>query len=91
MVVFDGDFDKAIASLIIAQGAAAMGQPVTMFFTFWGLSIIRKPDVKLAKQGAAKLFDQMLPRGTAKLNLSKMNFGGIGRNLMKKNYAQQPS
>lgn len=84
MVVFDGDFDKAIASLIIAQGAAAMGQPVTMFFTFWGLSIIRKPDVKLAKQGAAKLFDQMLPRGTAKLNLSKMNFGGIGRNLMKK-------
>ena len=50
MIVFSGDLDKAIASFIIANGAAAMGRKVTMFFTFWGLNIIRRPEkVKIKK------------------------------------------
>ncbi len=83
IVVFDGNFDKAIASLIIAQGAAAMGQPVTMFFTFWGLNIIKRPDVKLHKKGTDKLFDVVLPHGAQKLPLSTLNMMGMGRGLMK--------
>lgn len=83
LVVFDGDYDKAIASLIIAQGAAAMGQPVTMFFTFWGLSVIKKPGVKLHKTGLAKAFDMVLPNSATKLPLSKMNFLGAGRAMIK--------
>lgn len=84
IVVFDGDFDKAIASLIIAQGAAAMGQPVTMFFTFWGLNVIKKSGVKLHKKGFAKMFDMALPHGAQKLPLSKLNLLGAGRSMMKK-------
>ena len=89
-VVFSGDLDKAIASFIMANGAAAMGRPVTMFFTFWGVSILRKPEkVRIKKSLIGKMFSLMLPRGSKKLGLSRMNFGGIGakmiRAVMKKN------
>ena len=50
MIVFSGDLDKAIASFIIANGAAAMGRKVTMFFTFWGLNIIRRPEKVKSKK-----------------------------------------
>ena len=87
MVVFDGDLDKALASLIIATGAAAMGKKVTMFFTFWGLNVLKKNKVK--KHGVAKMFDMMLPSGADKLPLSTMNMGGLGskmiKSVMKKN------
>ena len=84
MVVFDGDFDKALASFIIANGAAAMGRPVTMFFTFWGLNILRKNrKVRVSKTFVEKMFGMMMPRGTAKLALSKMNMGGLGTKMMK--------
>ncbi|MCX7695305.1 MAG: FAD-dependent oxidoreductase [Caloramator sp.] len=89
MVVFSGDLDKAIASFIIANGAAAMGRPVTMFFTFWGLNILRKDTaVTVNKTFIEKMFAKMMPRGSKKLSLSKMNMGGIGakmiRGIMKK-------
>jgi len=89
-VVFSGDLDKAIASFIMANGAAAMGRPVTMFFTFWGVSILRKPEkVRAKKSLIGKIFGFMMPRGSKKLKLSRMNFGGIGakmiRAVMKKN------
>ena len=84
MVIFDGDFDKALASFIIANGAAAMGRPVTMFFTFWGLNILRKHNkVKVKKTAVEKMFGAMMPRGTAKLALSKMNMLGMGTRMMK--------
>ena len=88
MVVFSGDLDKAIASFIIANGAASMGKKVTMFFTFWGLTILRKPvKVKTAKDFMGTMFGMMLPRGSKKLTLSKMNMMGMGgkmiRGLMK--------
>lgn len=85
IIVFDGDFDKALASFIIANGAAAMGRPVTMFFTFWGLNILRKANsVPVQKSLLEKMFGVMMPRGAGKLKLSKMNMGGLGTAMMKK-------
>lgn len=88
MVVFSDDLDRAIAAFIIANGAASMGRKVTMFFTFWGLNIIKKPKKsKLKKALIPKMFGMMLPRGSKKLKLSQMNMAGIGpkmiRGLMK--------
>ena len=84
MVVFSGDLDKALASFIIANGAAAMGRQVTMFFTFWGLNILRRHDkVKVKKSFIEKMFGAMMPRGTKKLTLSKMNMMGMGSAMMK--------
>lgn len=84
MVVFSGDLDKAIASFIIATGAASMGKEVTMFFTFWGLNILkRKEKPKVKKNIIEKMFDFMLPSNTEKLPLSKMNMGGMGPKMIK--------
>ena len=88
-IVFSGDLDKTIASFILANGAASLGRNVTMFFTFWGLNILRKPGkVKVAKNFIEKMFGIMLPRGTTKLGLSRMNMFGAGpkmiRAIMKK-------
>ncbi len=88
MVVFSGDLDKAIASLIIANGAAASGRKVTMFFTFWGLTVIRKQSPQpISKSIIGRMFDMMLPRSSRKLRLSQMNMLGAGpkmiRGLMK--------
>ena len=87
MVVFSGDLDKAIAAFIIANGALIMGKKVTMFFTFWGLSILKKKN--LAKKSfIEKMFAMMLPKNSQDLPVSKMNFFGIGakmiRSVMKK-------
>lgn len=85
IIVFDGDLDKVLASFIIANGAAAMGRPVTMFFTFWGLNALRKPrKVRVKKPFVEKMFGFMMPRGTTKLKLSKMNMLGMGTKMMKK-------
>lgn len=88
MVVFSGDLDKAIASFIIANGAASMGRKVTLFFTFWGLNILRRPEpVSVRKNLISAMFGMMMPRGSTKLGLSRMNMGGMGaamiRGLMK--------
>ncbi|MCR4561703.1 MAG: FAD-dependent oxidoreductase [Bacilli bacterium] len=84
IIVFDGDMDKVLASFVIANGALAMGRPVTMFFTFWGLTALRKPKkVKVKKTFIEKMFGFMLPRGARKLKLSKMNMGGMGSKMMK--------
>lgn len=91
MIVFSGDLDKALAAFILANGAAAMGDQVTMFFTFWGLNIIRKP--KKVRTGGKSflqsMFGRMMPRGPGKLGLSKMNFCGLGAPLMKMVMRQQ--
>lgn len=84
MVVFSGDLDKAIASFIIANGAAASGKKVTMFFTFWGLNIIRKPEkVQVHKNLIGKMFGKMMPRGSRRLSLSKMNMMGMGAKMIR--------
>lgn len=84
MIIFDGDLDKALAAFIIANGSVAMGNKVNMFFTFWGLNILRKSEkVKVKKDIISKMFGFMMPRGSKKLGLSKMNFLGAGSKMMK--------
>lgn len=83
IVVFSNDLDKALASFIIANGAKASGKDVTMFFTFWGLNILRKSNVSVKKGIIDKMFGVMMPKGAEKLTLSKMNMGGIGSAMMK--------
>ena len=96
IVVFSGDFDRAMAAFVIANGAAAMGSEVTMFFTFWGLNILRKPErVEAEKSFVEKMFGWMMPRGADRLNLSQMNMGGIGKRMIqgimrKKNVTSLP-
>lgn len=85
IIVFSGDLDKVLASFIIANGAAAMGRPVTMFFTFWGLNVLRKREKQNVKKPFMDaMFGAMMPRGTSKLTLSRMNMGGMGTAMMKK-------
>ena len=83
IVVFSNDLDKALASFIIANGAKASGKEVIMFFTFWGLNILRKSNVNVKKGFIDKMFGMMMPKGAEKLTLSKMNMGGIGSIMMK--------
>ena len=87
IILFSGEFDKVMAALIIANGAAAMGDDVTIFCTFWGLNVLRKRD-KVAsdtkKSTLQAMFGKMMPKGTKRLGLSKMNFAGAGEPLMRK-------
>ncbi len=84
IIVFSGDLDKAIASFIIANAAASMGRKVSMFFTFWGLNVLRKPKKQnVAKDFISKMFEMMMPRGSEKLKLSNMNMLGIGPKLIR--------
>lgn len=84
LVVFSNDLDKVLASFIIANGAAASGKQVTMFFTFWGLNVLRKPEnVKVKKNLVEKMFGLMMPKGAQKLILSKMHMAGMGTWMMK--------
>ena len=91
LIVFSGDLDKVLAAFVIANGAAAMGDDVTMFFTFWGLNALRKPTGPKAngKSFLQGMFGRMMPRGPDKLGLSKMNFGGIGARMMKRVMRQE--
>lgn len=85
IIVFSGDMDKVLASFVIANGAAAMGRPVTMFFTFWGLNVLRKTEkVNVKKPPVDAMFGMMMPQGVNKLKLSKMNMGGLGTAMMRK-------
>ena len=85
IVVFSQDLDKAMAAFIIAQGAKAMGKDVSLFFTFWGLNILRKAkSPKVKKSFMEKMFGKMMPKGTKKLPTSKMNMAGMGPKMMKK-------
>lgn len=84
IIVFSDDLDKALASFVIANGAAAMGRKVTMFFTFWGLSVIKNPKAKgVEKDLIGKMFGMMLPKSSKALALSKMNMGGLGPRMMR--------
>ncbi len=84
LIVFSGDLDKVLASFIIANGAASMGRPVTMFFTFWGLNALRKSEkISVNKSIIEKMFGFMMPRGSKKLKLSKMHMAGMGTKMMR--------
>lgn len=83
-ILFSDDLDKALATFVLANGAAATGEKVTIFFTFWGLNVIkkdRKPPVK--KDFFGRMFGMMLPSGSRNLKLSKMNMCGAGPKMMR--------
>jgi len=84
IVLFSGDYDKAMAAYIIANGAAAFDHEVTIFHTFWGLNALRKEELIPVKKGfMEKMFGKMMPRGADKMGLSKMNLAGFGPKLIK--------
>lgn len=84
LVVFSGDMDKTIAAFIIATGAAAIGLEVSMFFTFWGLSAVKRQKVYTDKNLLQKGFTALLPGGVNEMGLSQMNFFGAGAAIMRK-------
>ena len=84
MVLFSGDFDKAMAAFIIANGGVAMDMKVTIFATFWGLDVLKKSSFTTSGRGfLERMVLAMRPKGPGKLGTSKMNFGGLGPRLFK--------
>ncbi|YCT45994.1 DsrE/DsrF/DrsH-like family protein [Staphylococcus pseudintermedius] len=86
IVLFSGDLDKAIAAMIIANGAKAAGRDVSVFFTFWGLNALKKTiqrETQVNKKGIAKMFDWMLPKQPEKMPISKFNMLGLGNFMMR--------
>ncbi|MGE7601649.1 DsrE/DsrF/DrsH-like family protein [Peribacillus sp. NPDC097675] len=84
IILFSGDYDKAMAAYIIANGAAAYDHEVTIFHTFWGLNALRKDESLTLKKGfLEKMFGKMMPRGADKMGLSNMNFAGMGPKMIK--------
>ncbi len=92
MVIFSGDLDRLLAAFIIANGAAAMDVPVTMFFTFWGINVLRCEGITQTvkkKTLTENMFCKLMPRGPEKVRLSKMNMAGFGTSLMKREMAKK--
>lgn len=84
LILFSDDLDKALATFVLANGAAATGQKVTVFFTFWGLNVLKKVQKpKVKKDIFGKMFGMMLPSSSLKLKLSKMNMFGMGSRMMR--------
>lgn len=84
IILFSGDYDKAMAAYIIANGAAAYDHKVTIFHTFWGINAVRKQQAVPVKKGLLeKMFGWMMPRGAEKLGLSKMQMLGMGPKMIK--------
>ena len=81
--MFSDDLDKALATFVLANGAAATGQKVTIFFTFWGLNVIKKLHKPKVEKDIGKMFGTMLPSSSLKLKLSKMSMGGMGGKMMR--------
>ena len=84
LIVFSDDLDRALASFVLANGAAATGHKVTMFFTFWGLNVIKKQQKPaVTKDIMGRMFGWMMPSSSRKLKLSKMHMGGMGTAMMR--------
>jgi peroxiredoxin family protein len=85
ILVMSSDLDKVLAALVIANGAAAMEMPVTIFFAFWGINALRREEPMRLKKGLVeRMFGLMMPRGLSRLKLSRMNMGGMGTFMMKR-------
>ncbi|ADO59273.1 MULTISPECIES: DsrE/DsrF/DrsH-like family protein [Paenibacillus] len=84
LLMFSGDYDKAMAGLILANTARELDVEVTMFFAFWGLSLVRDPDKMTLEDKTIyeKLMDLMTPKGPEALPLSHMNFSGLGKLML---------
>lgn len=84
LICFSDDLDKALATFVIANGAVASGKKVSIFFTFWGLNVIKRQDKpEVNKDLFGKMFGMMMPKSSRKLGLSKMNMAGMGSKMMR--------
>lgn len=83
IVVFSGDLDRVLAAFIIGTGAAAMGQQVSMFFTFWGLSVLKKDKQLSGKTLFQKMMTVMTPGTSRNLPVSQMNYFGVGAKMLR--------
>lgn len=85
LLMFSGDYDKALAALILATSAREMDIDVSMFFAFWGLLLLRDPDNVIEKDKSTyeKLFSMMTPKGPEELPISKLNFSGLGKKMLE--------
>ena len=85
IIVFSGDLDHLLAALVLATGAAASGLETTMFFTFWGLSALKKESAatREGKSLKEKMFAMMTPGSTQSLGTSQLNFFGMGASMMR--------
>jgi peroxiredoxin family protein len=84
LLLFSGEYDKALAALIIANSAKEIGVDVTIFFAFWGLLLVRDPEKMTLEDKTTyeKMFTMMTPKGAEDLPLSKMNMSGIGKKML---------
>lgn len=85
IICFSGEWDKLFAALTIASGSLAMGKEVHLFFTFWGLNALRcaKQSNNGGRSLPQTLLGRILPCGPGKARLSHLNFGGLGKRMMK--------
>ncbi|MFL0270280.1 DsrE/DsrF/DrsH-like family protein [Candidatus Clostridium radicumherbarum] len=85
LVMFSGEYDKALAALIIANAAREIEVEVSIFFAFWGLLLIRNPEAPMTEDKSfyEKMLGFMTPKGPEDLPLSKMNFSGFGKEMLK--------
>ena len=90
LVVFSGDLDRVLAAFVIATGAAAAGLETSMFFTFWGLSVLKKKGARAAGKGLKqKMFALMTPTGPEGLGTSQLNFFGMGATMLRSMMKEQ--
>jgi len=84
IIIFSGDLDKALAGFVLATGAAAAGMEVSMFFTFWGLSVLKKPGARGGRKNLKEsMFKMMTPASSLGLGTSQMNFFGLGSAMLR--------
>jgi len=85
LIMFSGEYDKALAGLILANSAKELGMEVSMFFAFWGLLLLRDPDAKPSedKSSLERLMGILTPKGPEELPLSNMNFSGFGKKMLQ--------
>ena len=84
IIIFSGELDKALAGFVLATGAAAAGMEVTMFFTFWGLSVLKKPGAQGGRKNLKEsMFKMMTPASSLGLGTSQLNFFGLGAAMLR--------
>lgn len=83
LLIFSSDLDKVLAGLVIATTAASMGMEVTVFFTFWGLNVLKEKRVYHGKAVMERMIDLMTPTGPGHMGVSRMNMGGAGAAMLK--------
>ena len=84
LLMFSGEYDKALAALLLANTAKELEVDVTMFFAFWGLFLVRDPEKATSddKTLYEKMFGMMTPKGPEELPLSRMNMAGLGKQML---------